>query len=541
MKKSFGIWAAALIFLSMLFANNPRAIPLMMTSGDKGWRNRPTGVFGIHRPFWTPNRIGDYITNDGQLVSHIPTGSSGMEWPLGSHNTLNFASGLWLAGQKDGEIVTAAAWYSSEFQPGTVIRSGGGGIPADPNDPRFRVYIINQGSTTDLDYIQWPVADGAPVDRNGKPLLLGTSTAWAVFNDFNPNLHLQNELFKTKPIGVEVQMTAWAYNHANALGDMMFFKFKCINKSGKDIAETYVAFWADIDIGDANDLVGCDTTLALGYVYKYQKDGLYGSTPPALGYDFLQGPIIPAPGEVAMISGKKKPGFKNLSMTFPRIEKHVQQFHEPETAQEVYHLMRSLDLSGQALTNPLTGKPTKFVYPGDPLTKTGWVDTVAYDKRILLSSGPFSFADGDTQEVVCVIVIAQGQNLAQTIQRLKQNDALAQQLYDNNFITTVNEKTTNMPVNYALQQNFPNPFNRSTEGSRRSPATTFAFSIPRDEFVRLKIYNTLGKEVATVVEKKFSAGHYQVKWESLGLTTGLYFYRLQAGDFVQTKKFTLLR
>ena len=61
-------------------------------------------VYGIDRPFWTPNRIGNYITNNGQLVSHIPTGSEGMEWPLGSGNHINFASGLWLAGMKDGEI-----------------------------------------------------------------------------------------------------------------------------------------------------------------------------------------------------------------------------------------------------------------------------------------------------------------------------------------------------------------------------------------------------------------------------------------------------
>jgi hypothetical protein len=194
--------------------------------------------------------------------------------------------------------------------------------------------------------------------------------------------------------------------------------------------------------------------------------------------------------------------------------------------------VRGFDILGNPIVNPLTGKVTKFWHPDDPVAGTGWIDSFPSERYFLMSSGPFAFTDGDTQEVVVGIVIAQGQTGLESVALLKQNSQIAQQAYDNNFVTAVEEKTTNAPVDYALQQNFPNPFN---------PATTFDFSIPRDELVSLKIYNPLGEEVAVVIEKKFAAGRHQVTWNPSGLTTGLYFYRLQAGAFNQTRKLTLLK
>ncbi len=144
MKKDYVIFSVTIIICSVLvLVNSHHAAP------DVKSRNRAahiTKIFGIDRPFWTPNRIGNYITNNGQLVSQIPTGSAGMEWPVGSNNRINFASGIWLAGKRDGEIVTAAGEYFTEFQPGTVAEHSAGvaGSPANPNDPRVKVYIINQ-------------------------------------------------------------------------------------------------------------------------------------------------------------------------------------------------------------------------------------------------------------------------------------------------------------------------------------------------------------------------------------------------------------
>ncbi len=538
MRKGWVASTSVAALIVTLVAQSDQLMPAAKDQSNTG-NKRLAIAAGIHRPFWTPNRIGDYITNNGQLVSHIPRGGSGMEWPAGSGKTIVFASGIWLAGMKDGEIVTAVGEYTSEFQPGTVVghSTGLAGTPANPGDQRFKVYVINDEDVTNPagnpDYLNWPVMDGAPVDVGGKPLLLGTSTAWAVFNDFNDTLHTR--LFETKPMGVEVQMTAWAFDRSDAFGDMMFFKFKFINKSGKNISDAYAAFWTDIDIGDARDLVGCDTLLSLGYQYKTQADNHYGANPPAIGYELLQGPIVPSPGDTANVSGRKVPWFRNLPMTsFDKfICGGVPEFSCPQTGVEAYNFMQGLNKIGQSIIDSTTGLATKFWHPGDPVAGTGWLDNRHSDKYALMSSGPFTFADGDTQEVVCAIIIAQGLTGLESVQFLKQNVLVAQMAYDNQFVITgVEEVSAPLPSAYSLQQNYPNPFN---------PSTSFEFSIPRDEFVSLKIYNLLGKEVATVVQETLPAGRHRVAWESAGLPSGIYFYRLQAGAFSQTRKLTLLR
>ena len=89
-----------------------------------------------------------------------------------------------------------------------------------------------------------------------------------------------------------------------------------------------------------------------------------------------------------------------------------------------------------------------------------------------------------------------------------------------------------VPKEFGLRQNYPNPFN---------PSTTVEFSLPRSERVAVRIYNTLGQEVETLVDGVQEAGTYTVRFDASRLTSGVYFYRLQAGDFVQTKKMLLLK
>lgn len=88
------------------------------------------------------------------------------------------------------------------------------------------------------------------------------------------------------------------------------------------------------------------------------------------------------------------------------------------------------------------------------------------------------------------------------------------------------------PYDYSLDVNYPNPFNPSTE---------ISCSIPTQGNVVLKIYDVLGREVATLVNEKKQAGEYTVEWHADGLPSGVYFYRLVAGDFVRTRKMILMR
>ena len=89
-----------------------------------------------------------------------------------------------------------------------------------------------------------------------------------------------------------------------------------------------------------------------------------------------------------------------------------------------------------------------------------------------------------------------------------------------------------LPTTYGLNQNYPNPFN---------PTTVIRYQIPVSSMVSLKVYNVLGQEVATLVSEEMKPGRYEVAWDATGFASGVYFYRLQAKDFVDTKKLILLK
>lgn len=99
--------------------------------------------------------------------------------------------------------------------------------------------------------------------------------------------------------------------------------------------------------------------------------------------------------------------------------------------------------------------------------------------------------------------------------------------------TSLNKIQTPSPQEFVLYQNYPNPFN---------PATTIEFSIPKSENVTLNIYDILGEEVATLVSDRLSAGSYQYEWSrTSGIASGVYLYRLQAGEYVETRKMVLMK
>ncbi|MGA3286133.1 MAG: T9SS type A sorting domain-containing protein [Bacteroidota bacterium] len=100
------------------------------------------------------------------------------------------------------------------------------------------------------------------------------------------------------------------------------------------------------------------------------------------------------------------------------------------------------------------------------------------------------------------------------------------------LVTGVEDNLTQIPTRYALEQNYPNPFN---------PSTTISFSLPSKGFVSLKVFDLIGREVATIVSETMPVGSYSKYWNAFNLSSGLYFYRLQVGTFTATKKMTLLK
>jgi hypothetical protein len=94
------------------------------------------------------------------------------------------------------------------------------------------------------------------------------------------------------------------------------------------------------------------------------------------------------------------------------------------------------------------------------------------------------------------------------------------------------DEVAEVPTEFALHGNYPNPFN---------PSTSIRFDLPEASEVRLQVFDLLGREVATVLNKAMEAGQHAVTWEAGTLPSGVYLYRLEAGEFVETRRMVLLK
>jgi len=100
------------------------------------------------------------------------------------------------------------------------------------------------------------------------------------------------------------------------------------------------------------------------------------------------------------------------------------------------------------------------------------------------------------------------------------------------MVTGVLDRNRVNPMNFHLSQNFPNPFN---------PSTTISYQLPTNSFVVLNVYDILGREVETLVSERQMAGSHSVRFDAASLPSGVYFYRLQAGTYHDTKKLVLVK
>ena len=396
------------------------------------------------------------------------------------------------------------------------------------------------------DWAQWPVSKGAPyIERNGipgyqpPPPFSATFTAdslitrkydepgiaadprfpadqvmWVAYNDLDPAHTIG--FSGSNPLGLEAQVTIWAYKRTDLLGNVIYRRLRLINKGGVDIGggvrgsfhidSMYVCQWADPDIGSAwDDLVGCDTNLSLVFAYNgntedqtYQS---YNLPPPAAGYLFLQGPVVPSPGGTATVDFKLRTGFRNQGMSSFAYFCSSSIFNDPpqgDYAQGTgrwYKLLRGFSPRGTLTDSdipypvPPGYGPTRFPLSGDPARGTGLLDGLGTsysiapgDRRVLLNAGPFTFAPGDTQEVVTALVAGLGGDRLSSVKELKQVAQLGRAMYDAGFTFPVtptftvdvsypNSSQANVSITAASR---PSDFASMTCSLRQSDGTTVA-------------------------------------------------------------------
>jgi len=403
-----------------------------------------TGVFD-------GNNIQADMENNGMFVSHRVSGHSGLWWPKGEGTHTIYAAGLWFAGKVNGEIRTAVAEYGTEFTPGPW--GSDGTAAAD------RLYKVNITDLSDPesnpDFAAWPVHQGAPwVDEDGDgiytplpdgpdhPEFIGDQVIFYVMNDGVRNDH---SIFNTEPLGIEVRMSIWGYNsYLDLLNDVMFIKAQIFNKGGNDIEDMYVGVWSDPDLGNAgDDWVGCDVGRSLGFCYNDGSDNAFGGAAPAVGFDLLQ-VAIPSgiPSDKHYCFDELKSGYTNLPMSsFIKYIGSDDVYTDPNDKVEAYNYMAGMLRDGSPFINSATGEATKFVHPDDPnlnfdKTDNIWVDgddNPSDDRRMMQSSGPFSFNSGDSAEVVTALIHGQGISSLSSVTSLKRTADIVQSLFNNNF------------------------------------------------------------------------------------------------------------
>jgi|GEM_PF-2284578 len=491
------------------------------------------------------NNIELHIDNAGSIGLF-----EGGIYPAGSGLKFLFSAGFGVTGLVNGELRTAWSTRISlidEFKPGP--------IDAHPLDSLDGIYEVTSADTFgSANYISWEKAVQAGADfqdLNGdgiynpnfdRPDILGDQTLWTVYNDLT-DLAQRTPRLMTSPLNIEVQQTVWGYEATDTKGDMLFFRYRLINRGISDIEQAIITFTADPDIGDfEDDLIGSDVLRQMGYCYNFEEDGVYGTTPPAFGIVLLQGPIIEKPGGIAY---RYRGEYFSTETILNSQNQPIQSFttyiggdpilSEPATAQIARNYgVGCLDAWGSAIDPTYWGigstslTDCRFLYSGDPVSVSGWLSLQPQDSRMLLSPNEFRIAKGDTQEVIMAYVVAQGIDELDAITEIRQRADLAASIIGFNNTPVGIEPASESSINsFQLRQNYPNPFN---------PSTAIEFTIRRNAFVELTIYNSLGQQLQILQKGSLPSGSYRIPFSAEGLEAGIYFYRLKVDGQSRVRK-----
>ncbi len=431
-----------------------------------------------------------------------------------------------------------------------------------------------------------------PVDLNSngiwdsnedKPDLLGDKTAWCVYNDGVPAS--QRRFNDVNPMGIEIQQTVFAYDSFNTiypeLRNTIFVRYR-INNSGTvgNVLDSVIfGIWSDNDIGDAsNDKLGSDTLLSSVFGYQTVSDFEYGNNPPAFYLTFLQCPHSYIPGETfidnngdgifdegadipldtaysflgAQLGIKNIPGAKNLtnnrSMGWVDGDFY---YGDPNNKYQARNYLLSIRRNGE-IPNPCNFNYTSvfggidcnevnpfYWVSGDPVNNTGWLWNIGTDARVMANTGNFKLAENKPIDIIAAYTCARGTDPLNSITITKNKVNYAIGHYNTNFSqvpVTVEEANSTIPAEFNLFQNYPNPFNPSTKISWQSPVSSHQ---------TLKVYDVLGNEVATLVDEYRNAGSYEIEFNPASSiknpASGVYFYQLKAGEYLETKKMLLIK
>ena len=487
--------------------------------------------------------------------------------PDGWDQSIMYDQGPWLVGKVGSDTVVSLSQWISTYSPGPII-NGQAAMLIHPEDSlRYRSYKISKGDdNTNPDYAEWPVDFGAPIDNQGNPLVHGDQTLWTVFNSLDSNMTNSNWWQRNPlPFPVEFRQTIFSrdgtgFDEEDIFANTVFMEWVIINKGNLPIDSAFFGFWTDIDFNSVSEnRPGVDTIRQLGYCWSNQTVTFNDSIPPAVGYCLLYGPVVESPGNTATFKGRQLANYENLNLnSFHGIGDDSwwpPYYSMIGSLSDAWNFARGLDEEGKIIIDPVTNNPTKFTLSGDPVTGQGWIFETGTGggAGFAFFSGPFTLAPNDTQWTMVALIPSKGQSNLNSITQLRRKAEILRSLpYDSLAfgtlsypITDVEYEGTTVATNFKLEQNYPNPFNLSTKIKFTIPTPPESSPLLKgrteEGFVTLKVYDILGNEIVTLVNEELSPGEYEVEFNAKNLPSGIYFYKLNAGDFVQTKKMILMK
>ncbi len=513
-----------------------------------------------------------------------------------------FSAGFYLSGLAGNEIWSNGNLSASrveDYQPGLV-----GSEPDAPTNLIYEVGYSDPPFGEAWQLWRKAVEQGAkffdgnnddvynPVDLNSngvwdpnedRPDLFTDRTYFCVYNDGIPQ---ELRRYPIDPLGLEIRQTIFVSSgtNNNFLKDIIFVRYEIENTGiiESSLDSVYFGIATDTDIGDyQDDLVGTDILLQSSYCYNDGPDDQFGINPPASFTGFIQGAQVYIPGKTfidnnsdgvyssgidtpldsayakqgPIIGEKIYEGAANTDLTAGTQYMSSHPSHgDPATHLELRNYLiggrgkngDSLYVSywpwgnGSALGSDTLNIESRFMYSGDPVTQTGWLNNTPIDQRFITATGPFYLIANEPVEIICAYIVGRGTDELNSISVAREITEYAHDLYQNNFsdmLTDINDNPNIIADDFKLYQNYPNPFN---------PTTTIKYQIPSNvkgqmANVKIIVFDILGREVKTLVNEQKPTGIYEFIFDGSKLSSGIYFYQLSAGDFIQTKKLMLIK
>ncbi|MBZ0184003.1 MAG: S8 family peptidase [Melioribacteraceae bacterium] len=282
-------------------------------------------------------------------------------------------------------------------------------------------------------------------------------------------------------LGVETRFYTYSFNQTGK-EDFVVLRYDFYNTTDQEITNFYAGLFTDWDI-DENDWEGDTVNYDVADNFAFIKDAEDSPTSDIVG--------------MALISGTEF-GYYGIDN----------------------------NASGQISMYDANGfsKSEKWTTLSNGVTETAAGPT---DVSAVISAGPYSIpADS---KVTVAFALAAGEDMNSLRAAIQESRSTYNSII---LPTSVDENELEIPNKFTLEQNYPNPFN---------PATSIEFSVPSNEYVSLKVFDILGREVITLVNEQKSAGRYQISFDASDLSSGIYIYRLNAGAHTAIKKMMLLK